>query len=325
MDTYLKRYIWVLHLALIAAVAHSASLLVSHFILDAASSVLSPSAQANAQPMKRSKLETKRTQKWATKISNRNLFNANPPGPEELSSKEPSVKEEEKPKGQLPMPYDECEDSDLKVTVQVTMVAEPPSASYSMINVEGEDRIYRIGDLISDREIVAIQWSGNGQRVVISNSGKFECLTLGKKNATGGRKRFTPPKSANTKPTENNNNNNDKFKDGVKEVSPGRFEVDRAMLDEQLADLDNLVRQARVIPHYKRGKPAGFKVVGIRSNSIFRHLGLKSGDVLKSVGGEELTSINKALGLFEKLKTSDNVNLDLERRGKVSSFEYNIK
>ena len=135
------------------------------------------------------------------------------------------------------------------------------------------------------------------------------------------QKKYTPPSK---KPSKRNNANN-KYKDGIKEVSPGRFEVDRAMLDEQLADLDSLMRQARAIPHYKRGKPAGFKVVGIRSNSIFRHLGLKSGDVLKSVGGEELTSINKAFGLFEKLKSSENFSLDIERKGKVSSFEYNIK
>ena len=130
---------------------------------------------------------------------------------------------------------------------------------------------------------------------------------------------YTPPKK------KKHGGKNNKFKDGIKEISPGNYEVDRAMLDEQLADLDNLIRQARVIPHYKRGKPAGFKVVGIRSNSIFRHLGLKSGDVLKSVGGEELTSINKALGLFEKLKTSDNVSLSIERRGKGSDIDYTIR
>ena len=97
------------------------------------------------------------------------------------------------------------------------------------------------------------------------------------------------------------------------------------MLDEQIANLDSIMNQARVIPHYRQGKPVGFKVVGIRSNSIFRHLGLKSGDVLKSVGGEELTSINKALGLFEKLKTSDNVSLDVERLGKGQTLDYTIK
>ncbi len=318
MEAYLKRYLWVLHLGLIAIVAHSASQLVGHFVLQGAQEALVKNTKLPRKAIKRSKLSQTSRTRWANEIDQRNLFNANPPSPEEEKSKA-EQEEDKKPIGQLPQPYEDCEESKLKVTLQVTMVAEPPSASYAMINVDGSDRIFRITDTIEDQEIVAIQWSGNGQRVVLANQGQFECLNLGKKNA-GKPKRYTPPKKR-----KRNKSKGNKFKDGIKEVSPGRFEVDRAMLDEQLNDLDNLVRQARVIPHYKRGKPAGFKVVGIRSNSIFRHLGLKSGDVLKSVGGEELTSINKALGLFEKLKSSDNLNLDLERRGKMSSFEYNIK
>ncbi|MAD60751.1 MAG: hypothetical protein CMH49_04430 [Myxococcales bacterium] len=319
MEAYLKRYLWVLHLGLIAVVAHSASQLVGHFVLQGAQQALIKNTKLPKKRLKRSKLNQTNRTRWANEIDQRNLFNANPPSPEE-AKKQAGQEDGQKPVGQLPQPYEDCEESKLKVTLQVTMVAEPPSASYAMINVDGDDRIFRITDTIEDQEIVAIQWSGSGQRVVLTNQGQFECLNLGKKNTSKRPKRYTPAKKRKRK-----NSKNNKFKDGVKEVSPGRFEVDRAMLDEQLNDLDNLVRQARVIPHYKRGKPAGFKVVGIRSNSIFRHLGLKSGDVLKSVGGEELTSINKALGLFEKLKSSDNLNLDLERRGKVSSFEYNIK
>lgn len=320
MDAYLKRYLWVLYICLIGVVAHSASQLAGHFIIKTAIGTLSPTSHSNSTPVKRSNLKPKQRNQWANQIDQRNLFNANPPSPESTNKSAQEEAEKQLARGKLPLPYEDCEDSKLAVTLKVTMVAEPPSASYAMIKVDGKDRIYRINDTIEDQEVVAIQWSGNGQRVVVANQGQFECLNLGKKSAK--RSRYTPPKKKNRK---NNRSQNNKFKDGIKEISPGNFEVDRAMLDEQLADLDNLVRQARVIPHYKRGKPAGFKVVGIRSNSIFRHLGLKSGDVLKSVGGEELTSINKALGLFEQLKTSDNVSLDLERRGKPLNHIFNIK
>lgn len=323
MDAYLKRYLWVLHICLIGVVAYSASQLAGHFIMQAASNALAPKVGANSKPIKRSKFAAKNRNKlWATQVNDRNLFNANPPSPEELSQLEGAESDKIQLKGKLPLPYEECEESKLKVSLQVTMVAEPPSASYAMINVDGSDRIFRINDTIEEQDIVAIQWSGSGQRVVVANQGQFECLNLGKKKAKKRSTKYTPPKKRNKN---RNRSQNNKFKDGIKEISPGNFEVDRAMLDEQLADLDNLIRQARVIPHYKRGKPAGFKVVGIRSNSIFRHLGLKSGDVLKSVGGEELTSINKALGLFEKLKTSDSLSLDLERRGKGHSYGYEIK
>ena len=322
MDTYLKRYVWIVYLSLISVVAYPASQLTGYLLIAKGEALMKQQItemQSQATTMKkRPRTERSRRTRWSEQISSRNLFNANPPSAEEASAAKEAEEADKKPTGQLPLAHEECQDSKIKATVTMTMIAEPVEASYAMIKIDSKDRIFNVGDTIEDGEVVSIQWSGDKRRVVVARDGDFECLVLGKKGPKKGR--YTPPKRK--APAKKGGS---KFQDGIKEVSPGRFEVDRAMLDEQLADLDNLVRQARVIPHYKRGKPAGFKVVGIRSSSIFRHLGLKTGDVLKSVGGEELTSINKALALFEKLKTSDNLSLDFERRGKPVNHEYSIK
>ena len=47
--------------------------------------------------------------------------------------------------------------------------------------------------------------------------------------------------------------------------------------------------------------------------------------ILKGVNDEAINSPNKALELFEKLKNSDAVNLDLERRGREVKMDYTIK
>ncbi|MCA9544159.1 MAG: PDZ domain-containing protein, partial [Myxococcales bacterium] len=78
-------------------------------------------------------------------------------------------------------------------------------------------------------------------------------------------------------------------------------------------------------PHYRDGKPQGFKVVGVRPGSLYSHIGIRSGDILKGVNDEAINSPNKALELFEKLKNSDAVNLDLERRGREVKMDYTIK
>jgi general secretion pathway protein C len=322
VEAYLKRYFWALKLSLMSAVAFSASGVANHALLSEASKAINALSPNDSQKIKTKPVEIEQRKAWGAQISERNLFNAHPPSPEEeaqRASDEP--KEPEEPKSALPEPYDECEESKQGATLKLTMVAEPASSSYAIVELGGDDRIVREGDAFEELQVVAIQWNGEGGRVVVQEEGKYTCLVLGKKSPRAKRKGVKRSKPRKRRSSAKD----DKFKDGIKEVSPGRFEVDRAMLDEQLADLDNIVRQARVIPHYRQGKPVGFKVVGIRSNSIFRHLGLKSGDVLKSVGGEELTSINKALGLFEKLKSSNNVNIDIERLGKGQSLEYNIK
>ena len=320
MEAYIKKHFWVVNLVFVALVSYSAMRVVNYVIIDQTLSELN-NLKLSKKKSNKSLTSTTKRPSWEKIISERNLFNANPPAPQEESGA--GSTEEKKPEGEFPNPYEQCAESTAKATLKFTMVAEPSSESYVVIDLNNEDRIFKEGDQVEEHEIISIQWNGEGGRVVLLNQTKYECLVLGKKK----KKRFSPkPKRGRSSSKRAKNKANaKKLKEGIKEVSPGRYMIDRAMLDEQLNDLDSLLRQARVIPHYKKGKPSGFKVVGIRSNSIFRHLGLKSGDVLKSVGGEELTSINKALGLFDKLKTSDNVSLDLDRKGKMNSFEYNIK
>ena len=54
-------------------------------------------------------------------------------------------------------------------------------------------------------------------------------------------------------------------------------------------------------------------------------IGIRSGDVIKSINGKPIDSPNKALDLFEQLKNSSNINLDIERRGQPKQLNYDIK
>ena len=327
MEAYLKRYFWALKLTLMSLVAFSASGVVNHQLMSRANEALEGLIPSQRAKIKAKPVKLKQRPTWSTSIGERNLFNANPPNPADEAAKAKGDGEqvEEEPKNSLPEPYDDCEESKQSVSLKLTMVAEPSTSSYAVIEHDGEDRIIREGDEFEDFKVTSIQWNGAGGRVVVNEEGTYRCLVLGKRKAGSKRSRSRPRSSSRKRRVSKAAAQGQKYKDGIKEVAPGRYEVDRAMLDEQIANLDSIMNQARVIPHYRQGKPVGFKVVGIRSNSIFRHLGLKSGDVLKSVGGEELTSINKALGLFDKLKTSDNVTLDVERLGKGQTLDYTIK
>ena len=97
------------------------------------------------------------------------------------------------------------------------------------------------------------------------------------------------------------------------------------MLDEQLTDLTQLGMQARVIPNYRKGKYEGFKLVGVRPGSLYRAIGIRSGDIVRSINGEAINSPNKAMELFNKLKNSSSLNLEVERRGKIEQFNYAIR
>jgi general secretion pathway protein C len=322
MEAYIKKHFWVFNLFLTMLVAYSAAGLANHLVLEKVDSILQAGQDSKRKPSK-SKIKKKRTN-WSTLVAERNLFNANPPSAEEAKEgSEGSSEVNTKPDGSFPEPSDDCEESKISAVLKVTMEAYPVELSHAIIEIDREERIFKIGETIDNKEIVSIQWNGNGGRVVLRATNRYECLRLGKKS----KKSYTPSRPSYSKPKRNTKRAKkaQRYKDGIKELSPGKYEVDRAMLNEELENLDKVIRQARVIPYYQKGKSAGFKVVGVRSNSIFRHLGLKSGDVLKSVGGEDLKTVNQALQLFEKLKSSDQVSLDIQRRGKSSNLEYNIK
>jgi general secretion pathway protein C len=99
------------------------------------------------------------------------------------------------------------------------------------------------------------------------------------------------------------------------------------MLNEQLQDLAKLGREARVIPNYDRdsGSYKGFKLIGVRPNSLYRAIGIRSGDVIMQINGEELNSPGKALELFTKLQNSSGISLDIMRRGQKQSLTYKIE
>jgi general secretion pathway protein C len=112
---------------------------------------------------------------------------------------------------------------------------------------------------------------------------------------------------------------------GVRQLSENTFEVDRALIDKLLANPTGLARGARVAPSAKNGKPDGFRMRSVRPGSAFAAIGLQSGDVVHAVNGFELTSMDKALEVYTKVRQSTRLSVDVTRRGKPIVLEYAIR
>lgn len=72
-------------------------------------------------------------------------------------------------------------------------------------------------------------------------------------------------------------------------------------------------------------KITGFKLNEIQAGSIYEQLGLKKGDVIKSYNGKPVHSTQDSMEIYNQLKTSKKVNLEIIRNGKVQKIQYNIK
>ena len=98
----------------------------------------------------------------------------------------------------------------------------------------------------------------------------------------------------------------------------GRCELTRALVDELAQNPARLAKQARVVPSVREGETEGFKFYAIRRGSLLGLIGLKNGDLLRSIDGHELDGADAALAVYEQLRGKDEHEheLELERRGK---------
>jgi general secretion pathway protein C len=82
---------------------------------------------------------------------------------------------------------------------------------------------------------------------------------------------------------------------------------------------------ARVVPAMANGKPNGFKLYSIRPASVYSKLGLQNGDTLSAINGMELTTAEKALEVYTKLRDATTLEVGITRANKPDSITYSIR
>ena len=124
------------------------------------------------------------------------------------------------------------------------------------------------------------------------------------------------PKKTNKKPVISTSNDT---KGGIKQLSEDKWMIERKMLNELLDDPSALINQARVVPQQD-----GLRFFGIRPSSIFFKIGLRNGDTVHKINEVELSDVQNALGVFGQLKNENDFSIDFTRRGKKLSYAYNV-
>jgi general secretion pathway protein C len=112
---------------------------------------------------------------------------------------------------------------------------------------------------------------------------------------------------------------------GIKKIDETNYEIDRSLVDKVIANPMAFTRGARVVPAVKGGKTEGIKLYAIRPTSPYAKLGLTNGDTLSSINGFELTSMDKGLEIYSKLREATHLEVEIVRRGKPMTLKYNIR
>jgi general secretion pathway protein C len=113
---------------------------------------------------------------------------------------------------------------------------------------------------------------------------------------------------------------------GVRQIDPNRYVLDRSMLDNNLNNLPSLFTQMRAIPNLgPDGQAHGFKLSEIQPNSIFQQIGLRDGDILTGVGGQSVGDPAKAIQMLNSLRSQNSISLTVMRDGQPMQIQYNIR
>jgi general secretion pathway protein C len=126
-------------------------------------------------------------------------------------------------------------------------------------------------------------------------------------------------KEPKTKPKKAALNTSKDEKGGIKQLSDDKWMIERKMLNELLDDPSALINQARVVP-----QKDGLRFFGIRPSSIFFKIGLRNGDTVHKINEVELSDVQNALGVFSQLKNENDFSIDFTRRGKKLSYAYDV-
>jgi len=293
----LKKYVWVVNLVLIVAIAYVVALAVNDKIGD---KIYSPSKDIlsdNYTSNKFVRLKTTQPNRaYYEVILTRNIF-----GLDNVSFSDSQGSDGDAPKTNL-----NIELLGTHLNIKGKSIAVIKNIDNGKINGYSDGDII---DIISDEKVkllgvdnckVFIDRKVQGTETIFC---KKE-FNLAKESKKGEKKPISTAK-------------NDKG--GIQQVSEGKWIIERKMLDELLDDPAALINQARVVP-----QKDGLRFFGIRPSSIFFKIGLRNGDTVHKINEVELSDVQNALGVFGQLKNENDFSIDFTRRGKKYSYAYSV-
>ncbi len=101
--------------------------------------------------------------------------------------------------------------------------------------------------------------------------------------------------------------------------------LSRLQIDDAVQNINELMTQIKIRPHFLDGRPDGIVVGAIVPDSIFSRMGLQNGDIIAGINGEKILSVDDALKLYQGIKSGSSVNIELKRAGKTETLMYQIE
>lgn len=211
--------------------------------------------------------------------------------------------------GIKPTDIETLEPTTLKVALLGTVTGSQENA---VAVIEETDKrkqgLYRVGDSVQDA-IVKMILRG---KVVLRVGDKDEILTMEESSSRRASSKQEASPSRRRRPSR----------------APGRgasITLRRSDVQDALKNINTLLSQVRIRPHFKDGKADGLALSNIKGDSIFAKLGLRDGDVVQGVNERPIRSPDDILSFYKNLRSESRMSLQINRRGQERTINYRIR
>lgn len=193
------------------------------------------------------------------------------------------------PKPEFPViqgPARTCE-GPTRLVASIYSTHEPALSFASLSTGAGSPLLYRVGSLVDGKRIDAVY----PEAVVLAQDGRQCLLSM-----------FELRRQAEL---------------------PNTYQLQRSELDELLKNPP--LHAARVMPVSEAGRVVGIKLLGIRRDTLLEKLGLRNGDILRTINGLEIATPDAALQAYAQLRSATQLSIALLRRGVALTLEYRVQ
>lgn len=193
-------------------------------------------------------------------------------------------------------------------------VAGSPEISRAIIKdiKTNELSLYKTGDTVATAHIESIE----KDVVVLLHQGQRKILDLGARESAARHPVDKQHDADNAQAALSNN-----AAQAVETNPPAQFHTSAGA---KLRNIEIMLTNAVIEPYTIDGQVEGLKITGLENIRGAEELGLKNGDIIRTVNGHRLTSKQKAYQIFKKARSQAAANIELLRDNETKTLSLAI-
>jgi len=187
-------------------------------------------------------------------------------------------------------------------------VAGSPEISRAIIKdiKTNELSLYKTGDTVATAHIESIE----KDVVVLLHQGQRKILKLGTRES-----KRQDIDSAQTALSRN----------AAQAVETNPPAKSQSTVGDKLSDIEIMLTKAVIEPYAIDDQVEGLRITGLENISGAEDLGLKNGDIIRTVNGHRLTSKQKAYQIFKKARSQEAMNIELLRDNETKTLSFSLR